>query len=98
MAQSTPADALKPATELCRWDQNMTRRENADLPSGGVAGSWMASKEKRSKGGGASPDGILDRFTLLSQSMIFLKVFFHLLHNTAGRAVATEAEFGTDCQ
>jgi len=43
-------------------------------------------------------DGILDRFTLLSQSMIFLKVFFHSLHNTAGRTVATEAEFGTDCQ
>jgi len=25
-----------------------------------------------------------------------VKVFFHPLHNNAGRAVATEAEFGTD--
>jgi hypothetical protein len=44
-------------------------------------------------------DGILDCFPLLSQSMVFLKVFFHSLHNPAGRrTVATESEFYTDYQ
>jgi len=30
--------------------------------------------------------------------MIFYKGVFHSLHDTAGRAVATGAEFCTDCQ
>jgi len=41
-------------------------------------------------------DGILDRFTSLLQPMIFLKVFFYSLHNTAGRAVANLALIARD--